>query len=71
MKEHKYPNYISAFLKPKVTLTGEYMHLSEDQEEKMFSNDAVIANERLRYSKKTGEVIGQYVGDTNRLDKSK
>lgn len=47
------------------------MHLSEDQEEKMFSNDAVIANERLRYSKKTGEVIGQYVGDTNRLDKSK
>lgn len=58
-------------LKPKVTLTGEYMNFKDEENNHLFSNDSVVANSRLRYSKPQGGEIGQYMGETSQFEKVK
>ena len=66
----KYPNYIAAFLKPKISMTGEYIRLdSEEPHFNKFTTDAVIANQRLRYSDQTTAraSVGSYIGQVLNL----
>lgn len=60
----KYPNYISAFLKPRVSMAGEYVSLEEDDPIGRYAHESVVANQRLRYNDQTParQPVGSYVG---------
>lgn len=50
-KKIKFPNYIAAYLKPSISLNGEYARLNEEEPIHIrHTAESVIANQRLRYT---------------------
>jgi len=47
------------------------MNFKDEENNHLFSNDSVVANSRLRYSKPQGGEIGQYMGETSQFEKVK